>query len=424
MKITYVGKNSFAEEIGLLPDDDLVSINGSRIYDILDYYFHASDDMIELEIQRNGYSSFIEIEGCIEPGFGIQFEDMKCRHCGNKCVFCFIDQNPAGVRRSLLFKDEDYRMSFLYGNYVTLTNVRQKDLQRIAEQHLSPLYISIHAANPQVRQQLLRLKRDDRLFEKISFLAKNRITMHAQIVLCPGWNDGKILEETVDQCAEFFPWINTIAIVPVGLTKHRQNLPHLVPVDAEYAKTMLKWEREKSSYFKKRLDSYFIYLADEFYMLAAECIPPAKRYEDFAQIENGVGMLRQFLDDFNAEQSNLPFTVDDVYLLFVTGTMAAPVLERDILPVLREINGLNVSLLSVENTFFGTSVSVSGLLSGGDIARAVALFPKGDVVVLPPNCLNADQLFLDDWTIEKLQKKIGKPVIQFNGCFTELLESL
>lgn len=424
MKIISVEKNSFAEEVGLSPGDELVSINGSGIQDILDYHFHAGDDFVELEIKSNGQSRFIDIEGGIEPGFGVQFEEMTCRHCGNNCIFCFIDQNPRDVRRSLLFKDEDYRMSFLYGNYVTLTNVKDRDLQRITKQHLSPLYISVHATNPHVRKQLLGLRRDDRLLEKITFLAENRITMHAQIVLCPGWNDGKILQETVEKCAEYYPWLNTIAIVPVGLTKHRHHLTPLTPVDSKYAEKIIEWERKNSSFFKKKLGSRFVFLADEFYMLADESVPSAAHYEDFAQIENGVGTIRRFLDDFKAEKKDMTTAIDDIHLIFVTGAMAAPVLQREVLPDLQKIDGLHVSVLPVENKYFGTSVTVSGLLTGQDIAYALEKNSKGDVLVLPPNCLNDEHVFLDDWTVGKLKKQIGKPVIQFNGSFRELIETL
>lgn len=412
--------NSLADELGISPGDDLVAINDYPIRDILDYHFYRSDDILELMIEHEGQSTIYEIEGCDDLDLGLDFEELECKCCGNHCVFCFVDQNPPHVRPSLLFKDEDYRMSFLYGNYVTLTNLSSKDLHRIAEQRLSPLYISIHALDNKVRKKMLGLRGPDRLLEKLDFLAQNHIEMHAQIVLCPNWNDAHVLTDTIHGLSDYYPWIKTVAIVPVGLTGHREHLPPIQAVTPELADDVIHWAEEQAKVFINQLQSHFIYLADEFYILANRPLPSAKRYEDFSQIENGVGMTRRFLDDFDNEKSKLPGKLKNTRLSWTTGELAAGILDKHILPVLNSISGLVVHLHPVKNMFFGGGVTVSGLLSGQDIADSFS--NTGDeLVVLPPNCLNENNLFLDDWTVDDLSASIQRPVLQFKQSFVELL---
>ncbi|RPI03770.1 MAG: DUF512 domain-containing protein [Calditrichaeota bacterium] len=421
MKIIKVSPKSIAAELGIRPGDHLVKINGHPIRDHLDYQFFVQEDQLELEIERQGEMTIYELE-FIDEDLGMDFAEMKCLSCGNHCVFCFVDQNPPNVRPTLFFKDEDYRMSFIYGNYVTLTNTSAKQLQRITDLRLSPLFISVHAVDPQLRKRMLGLRRDDRLLEKISFLATNNIEMHTQIVLCPAWNDGEELDRTVQTLAKFFPQIKTVAVVPVGLTKHRQGLAALRPVSSELAKQLVTWEKEVSRQFLQQFDSAFVYIADEFYLLAGENIPPAERYEGFAQVENGVGMVRQLLDAFEEEKALFPQEIQPTHFSLITGEMAAPILENAILPSLQRIKGLQVTLHPIKNIFFGGGVSVSGLLVGADIADQLSKQPYGDVVVLPPNCLNNDGLFLDDWTVQKLESCLKRSVVLSHGGFLELIE--
>ena len=422
MLITQVEKNSIAEEMNLQPGDDLVSINGHAVRDILDYRFYILDDDLELEVRRNGETVIFEIEGGLDRDLGVDFEEIKCLSCGNHCIFCFVDQNPPDVRPTLRFKDEDFRMSFIYGSYVTLTNTSRRQLQRIVEQRLSPIYISVHAVDPSVRRHMLGIRADDRLLQKIEYLAEHRIEMHTQIVLCPGWNDGAVLRQTVEQLSRFFPAVSSVAVVPVGLTKHRQGLAELTPVSVDKAREVIDWGETAAQRFKEQFDSYFLYLADEFYLLADQPIPHAERYEGFAQVENGVGMVRRLLDDFADERRRLPAATAPIQFDIVTGRMAAPVLQAFILPVLNRIAGCRAVLRPVDNRFFGGGVTVSGLLSGHDIADQLAALPLGDVVVLPPNCLNDDGVFLDDWSVERLQNKLQKKVVQSQGGFLELFE--
>jgi len=302
MKIKAFEQGSLAAKVGLKIGDNLIIINENPIRDPIDFQFHASDELLDIEVLRNGRTLFFEIEKHYNESLGIIFEDIKYRCCGNKCIFCFVDQNPPNLRKGLYFKDEDFRLSFLYGNYVTLSNVSRSDLKRIVEQRLSPLYVSIHSTNSEIRKLMLGLKKDDRLFEKIRYLTKNNIELHAQIVLCPMINDRNILAQTINDLAEFYPNLKSIAIVPVGLTRHRKNLYPLKPVTPDDAKMIIFEAESFAQNFKQKWDDYFVYLADEFYLMAGSNLPSIERYGDFPQIENGVGMARDFIDQFE-EQS-------------------------------------------------------------------------------------------------------------------------
>ena len=424
MKILKISKGGFAEELGLLPGDDIKSINGRLIKDTIDFQFWGNDDLIEMVVQRGNDEYLYEIEDGIEGDFGAEFDQMKYKCCGNKCIFCFVDQNPKELRSSLYFKDEDYRLSFLYGNYVTLTNTSKQNLKRIAEQRLSPLYISVHAINVDVRKKMLGLKGDDHLLEKIKFLYENRIEMHAQVVLCPGINDGPILNETINTLSEFYPYVKTVAVVPVGLTKHRKELFQIKPVDKKLALNIIEWSDKLSQKFYGEFGSNFIYIADEFYLMSGQKLPDAQRYEDFAQIENGVGLTREFLDEFQNDRKSFPKKVKPQKWTVVTGEMASTFFSSEIIPELNKIEGLDVQLKVIKNEFYGGGVTVSGLLVGQDIASQCKNNDLGDVLILPPNCLNYNRLFLDDWDIDKLHDKLDVLIRQPQVGFLELLENI
>ncbi|NIA29809.1 MAG: DUF512 domain-containing protein [Actinobacteria bacterium] len=424
MKVLHIEKGSLADEIGLQPNDEIISISNEPIRDVIDFQYWAADDLVSMLVERDGEKIIFEIEGGMDGWFGAEFESFKYKSCGNHCIFCFVDQNPAGLRKPLYFKDEDFRLSFLYGNYVTLTNLSQKELLRIAAQRLSPIYISVHAVDTELRKHLLGIRGNDRLLQKITFLAEHEIEMHVQIVLCPGLNDGKYLQQTVDTLSEFYPYVKTIAIVPLGLTKHRRGLEELRTVDKKFALELLQWEKNKSQIFMKKIKSHFIYLADEFYILAEKPLPDAERYEDFSQIENGVGMTRAFLDEFRQEFSEMPGAVSPAKISVVTGTMIAPILQKNIVPSLQKIEGLETEIIPVKNKFYGGGVSVSGLLVGQDIVNELSGRNLGEVVLLPPNCLNQDGLFLDDWTVEKVANKLHATIVQPKTGFLEIISTL
>lgn len=422
MKITGFEKKSTAASAGFRIGDVIFKINGHPIQDSVDFQFHVSDEQLQIEIIRDGEHIFFEIEKDYDDYLDIIFEDIQYRCCGNKCIFCFVDQNPMGLRESLYFKDEDFRLSFIYGNYVTLTNVSRSDLNRIVEQRLSPLYISVHSTDLEVRKLLLGLKKDDHLLDKIKFLSRNHIELHAQIVLCPAINDGASLNKTIRDLAKFYPQLKSIAVVPVGLTKHRRDLYPLRSVTGDYAQTIILRLEKIAQQFKQKWDHYFIYLADEFYILARQKLPSADRYEDFPQIENGVGMMRNFIDRFEEQSHNLPHRITNQRsVTLVSAKLASPLIDHHVVTRLNKIDNLCVDLITIENSFYGKGVTVTGLLTGHDIYHQLHRKPLGDIVVLPANCLNDEGLFLDDWTIEMLENNLQRHIKIVDYDFNSLL---
>ena len=390
------------------PGDRLVSINGHSIRDVIDFYFYSAEEILEMTFLRNNAPFELTLERTYGDDIGLEFETMQYQHCGNHCVFCFVDQNPENMRQSLYFKDEDFRLSFLYGNYVTLTNIGDEELERIVEQRLSPLYVSIHSVNPGVRKKMLGLKKDDHLLEKIQYLIRHGIEMHGQVVLCPGWNDKAVLDETVEVLSGFFPDFRTLAVVPLGLTRHRAGLTELTSVTPSFSRQVIDQIQIYQSEFEEKLDEPFVYLADEFYLQAEQPLPNAEHYREFWQIENGVGMMRDFLDAFDAVMQSAPKAVKNpIHWIWATGQSAGPVLAKEVMPYLNQIGNLQAELCVVENHLMGSSVTVSGLLSGQDFYEALHPVTSDVQVLLPPNCVNEDGVFLDDWTPEILSEKLS-----------------
>lgn len=425
MIIKHIEKDSIADQINLQVGDELLSINDHPIRDIIDYRFYLSEDFVTIKINRHEEVFQFDIEKEDDEELGLAFEPIKYRCCGNKCIFCFIDQNPPNLRHNLYFKDEDFRLSFLHGNYVTLTNISKSDLHRIVEQRLSPLYISVHTTDPNIRILMLGLNKDDRLLEKIQFLIDHHIELHAQIVLCPEINDGKYLEQTIADLVRFYPDLKSVAIVPVGLTQHRRNLYQLKPVTAEYARQLIEKLEPMAERFQHEMNSYLIYLADEFYILADVEIPDFQRYQDFDQYENGVGMVRYFMDHFGSHSESFPKKIPQpMNIGMVTAELAQGFLNQTVLPRLNSIAGLNVSLLVVENKFYGPSVTVTGLLTGSDIYHQLKNMPAKDLILLPENCLNHDGLFLDGWTVELLEQKLNQRFKVLGIDFSEFFEMI
>ena len=422
LKIEKVTAGSLGERFGVLPGDGLLTINGHSIRDPIDYRFYGTDEVLTCTFLRDGKPRRVVFQSEEGKDLGLVFEEMALRRCGNACLFCFVDQNPLGMRSSLYVKDEDYRLSFLHGNYVTLTRMGRKDLKRIVEQRLSPLYVSVHATDPDVRKRLLGLRRDDRLMDKIRFLVDHRIELHGQIVLCLGMNDGEVLQQTVETLSAFFPMFRSVAVVPVGLTRHRQGLPALREVDAGLARRVLSEMGAFQIRYRKTLGEPFVYLADEFYLLAGEALPAIRDYGDLWQVENGVGLTRAFLTLFEEASKNFPKKLDRPRMfVIVTGVLAGPVLERHVLPVLRRITNLEVEVRVVSNRFYGASVTVSGLLTGQDILAALRDEEDDATFLLPPNCLNVDGLFLDDLRPSDLSRTLNRPVLILED-FRDLFE--
>ncbi len=425
MIIEKVEPFSIAEEIELQPGDELIAINNETIRDIIDYRFHIADEMVTLLVRRGDEQFEVAIEKEPDEDLGLSFIPMKYRSCGNKCVFCFVDQNPDHLRSNLYFKDEDYRLSFLHGNYVTMTNISRNDLQRIVTQRLSPLYISVHATDLSVRKKMLGLRNDDRLLEKIAYLAQHRIDIHAQIVLCPGFNDGSVLMRTLDDLQQFYPQLKTVAIVPVGLTRHRDRLFPLKPVDRHIAKSVIQATEPYAESCLVNHGSRFVYLADEFYLKAGQPIPVAERYENFDQYENGVGMLRYFMDEFNEQISLFPTEIaSSKKVRLVTAKLAAPYLLETVKLALNRVNNLHVDVTIITNYFYGDNIRVTGLLTGRDVIDQLKYLPTYDLIVLPSNCLNTDGVMLDDLQPADLEAQLGQKVVVLGLDFSELFAYL
>jgi putative radical SAM enzyme (TIGR03279 family) len=409
IRVTSVEKGSPSDEAGIIPGDVIEEVNGNPVGDSIDFMFHAAEDLVRAVVMRGGTRILAEFPGDEESG--LEFEPMTLMSCGNRCVFCFVDQNPPGMRDAVYFKDEDYRLSFLQGAYVTLTGVRDSDIDRIIEQRLSPLYVSVHATDPAVRRKLLGLRRDDRLMEKIDRLAGGGIELHAQIVLCPGLNDGAVLERTIRDLAARYPDVGSVAVVPVGLTAHREGLYPLAPVDENIAREVIAAVDRLRAELAQEICEGFVCCSDELFIRAGLPIPAAEYYGEFPQIENGVGMARDFLDAFDRLEPDAEPRYPDGAVI-VTGMSMSEYIGQ-CAEMLRERYGMRIRPVAVRNGFYGDSVTVSGLLTGGDIVAALGGAVTGaETVILPPNCLNGDGLFLDGLAPDDVAKALGARVVQ------------
>jgi putative radical SAM enzyme (TIGR03279 family) len=413
--VEAVDPGSLGEEIGIRPGDELVSINGSRMEDVIDYRFLIADEEVELVIAPGGNRDEayeVSVTKDVDETLGVTFTaDVfdGIRICKNDCDFCFVYQNRRKMRRSLYIKDDDYRLSFLHGDFVTLTNLTEEHFQRIIRLNLSPLYVSIHAWDPEARVQLLRSERGALIREHLERLLSNNIQVHGQIVLCPGVNDGDVLAETIEETAKRHPGILSMAVVPVGLTQFRAKLPEVRTVDRALAREIIGqcegWRRR----YLRELGTRFVFPSDEMYLLADLPVPGPRCYEGFAQRENGVGMVSQLQQEWRRAEASLPAALPSpVRIGIVTGTLAAPVLQP-IVERLRQVRGLDAELVPVSNEFYGECVTVAGLLVGEDIQRALEARPRFDRVLLPKVCTR-DGYFLDDRHVLELQRDLGTEV--------------
>lgn len=403
MKIESVIRGSPADRAGLRPGDEIVSINGRRIRDQIDLRFYGSEERLEVKVSRGGRIRRLILEKEADRQLGAVAEDPRWRRCANRCLFCFVDQMPKGLRPSLYVKDEDYRLSFLHGNYLTLTGFSSSDRGRVIEQRLSPLYVSVHASDQRVRGRLLGAGRAAPIMPLIRDLVRHGIELHTQIVLCPGINDGKVLERTVDDLVALHPGVASIAVVPVGLTSHRRNLPRLSPVDGGLAGQIIARYRPLQEKLRKKFNKTVLYFSDEFYLLAGLDMPKSIWYDDYPQIENGVGMTRLFGEKIKQCSLSLPLKLkSSKKIALVTGMLAKPALE----PVIEKyfkINKLDMRLVAVGNRLFGPSVTVSGLLSGRDILDALSGESGLDLVALPENVVNDEGMFIDGLTVRRFR---------------------
>ena len=408
--IRGIEPGSLGDRAGFQVGDKIHRIDGHKIEDLIDFQVHSSEPFLCFEVERDQEIYEVELERQAGEIFGLTFEEMRLRRCNNRCVFCFIHQMPKGMRRSLYFEDDDYRLSFLHGAYVTLTNVKEKEIDRIIEQRLSPQFISVHSTDPHLRQTMLGRKLPVDILARIEKLAANGIEMHTQVVVCPGWNDGEHLERTVRELSAFYPAVRSVALVPVGLTKFRRNLPRLREVTSSEARDYVEQVGEWGDGFLRTFGERLVYAADELFLLGGESPPPASYYDAFPQIENGIGMVRSFIDSWKGKKNSLPVKFSDsLHLGLVTGKLASGFLG-EIVGELNRIAGLEVDLIVVENDFFGHGITVTGLLTGEDIVKKLRGGIAWDVVFLPPNCVNGDEVTLDDMTVSGMQAAAAVPL--------------
>ena len=409
--IEKVMPGSVASELEIEAGDRLLAINGHRLRDIIDYNFFSAEEELTLEVVKSdGEVWEIEVERDESESLGLMFPAPVPAQCGNKCVFCFVHQLPKGLRAPLYVKDEDYRLSFLYGNYVTLANIGRSEIERIKEQRLSPLYISVHTTDPLLREKLLGKSRIVPILEVMEELAAARITMHTQVVLCPGINDGSFLEQTVNDLAALYPLVASLAVVPLGLTRHRKGLPELRPVTSDYAADFIAAWQPRAKELAGRLGEPFLFLADEFFIKAGLPFPPIEDYGDFPQVENGVGMVPLFLDEA-AEVLDQAQPLKPATVTVVTGESPYQYLS-DFLHDLGQKTGVTFRPVAIRNRLFGDSVTVTGLVSGRDIIDGLLEVEIGDLVLIPDVMLKEGEgVFLDDLSVADLQDALHKEAV-------------
>ncbi len=411
-----------AAALGLQAGDQLLAIDGEPLEDFLDWNFLSAEPAFALEVLRRGVIPVREtlgVERDLDEDFGVLLEPPAIKRCTNKCDFCFIDQMPAGLRRSLYVKDEDYRYSFLYGNFVTTTNLKERDFQRILRYRLTPLYVSVHATDPDVRERILKNPKARELLPNLARLAEGGIAFHTQVVLCPGVNEGAVLLRTFDDLLPFAEALLSVSVVPVGLTGHRERLPGVAMVTPGYARELVTSVEAYLTQLGDPAAAAKIFLSDELYLQAEAELPSAEAYGDFGLVENGVGMTRLFLEEFASALPGLvPGRGRRVALL--TGRMMAPLFERVVRSALRA-RGWRTSVVGIQNRLFGQSVTCAGLLAGRDLLEA-ARATAADLVLYPQDSLNIDGRFLDDLAQEDLAGALEAPVLASRYVVDELNE--
>jgi putative radical SAM enzyme (TIGR03279 family) len=413
VRIAEIESGSIAEELSLEIGTRVVRINGARVRDGIDLTFLLADTDLQLEtVNPQGDTVIYEIERDPGTAVGIHPAPDTIRECANKCVFCFIDGNPQGARNTLWLRDDDFRLSFTYGSYVTLTNLGPKGLQRLVDQRLSPLYVSVHATDPELRRRLLVNDRAGMIMDQLRFLIEGGLDVHTQVVLCPEWNDGEALERTIEDLWGLGPSVRSLSVVPVGLTRYNVNRPVRLLKPEEARAVIAQVDEARTRALQERGEGW-CYAADEMYLIAGQALPDAAYYDDGALHENGVGAVRHFVDIFDQEAERIP-RMEGRRLRLVTGRSMTPFIQ-DRAARLAEITGARVEVVTVRNEYFGETVTIAGLLAGRDILSALEGDPADelqDLVVLPAEALNQDDVFIDDFTLDQLRVALGDTEIR------------
>lgn len=430
VKIIDVMKDSISDLCGIKPSDLLISINGHEINDVLDYRFYLYEENISITIERNKSLYIFDIEKEMYEDIGLEFETplMDNKHrCENKCIFCFIDQLPKGLRETLYFKDDDSRLSFLHGNYITLTNLDKRDIERIIEMHISPVNISVHTTNPELRCQMMHNKRAGETLSYLKMLTDNGIQINAQIVLCRDINDGKELEKSLNDLSNLFPKLGSVAIVPSGLTKHREGLYPLKPFDKESSNNVIEMVERINDKYALSFGKNLFFCSDEFYLMAERELPKEEYYEEYSQLENGVGMLRSFETELNCflnllteEECKISRNVS-----IATGYSAYEFICRMVKKVQSVCKNLNCTVYKIDNNFFGTTVTVAGLITGVDLIDQLKEKSLSNELLISRSMLRDEgDLFLCQTSLEEVERELGvkiTPVEQDGASFVECL---
>ncbi|BCN31311.1 DUF512 domain-containing protein [Anaeromicropila herbilytica] len=414
-EVKSVKQDSIAYELEIEPGDCLLRINGKEIKDVFDYQFLINDEYLEVLVRKpNGEEWELEIEKEYNEDLGIEFKEglmdsyLSCR---NKCVFCFIDQMPKGMRDTLYFKDDDSRLSFLQGNYITLTNMKEEDIERIIQYKLSPINISVHTTNKELRVKMLNNRFAGDALDKIKQLYDGQIEMNSQIVLCKGLNDGKELEKSIKDLAKYLPYMQSLSVVPVGKTKYREGLEDLTKFGEQDAKEVLDIIRKYQDIYLKEHGTRFVHASDEWYITANLPIPEASYYEGYGQIENGVGMVRSLIDEVDEALENLEGDDQDYHISLATGLLAAPIIEEIMNKVNMKYPNIRGQVYPIKNEFFGEDITVAGLLTGQDIIKQLKGKDLGEFLILPDVLLRADtDILLDDMTVQDIENALQIPI--------------
>lgn len=427
--IKQIEPGSIADEMGLEPGDILISINDCEIEDVFDYHYLVNDEELILLIRKSdGEEWELEIEKDYDEDLGIEFEHGlmdEYRSCRNKCIFCFIDQMPKGMRETLYFKDDDSRLSFLQGNYITLTNMSDHDIDRIIKYHLEPINISFHTTNPELRCMMLHNRFAGEALKKVERLYEAGIQMNGQIVLCKGINDGEELERSIHDMAKYLPYLQSVSVVPVGLTKFREGLYPLEPFTKEDAKEVLQIIHRWQKKLYEEYGLHFIHAGDEWYILAGEEVPQEENYDGYLQLENGVGMIRLLQDEFAESYEELSGDEHEAELSIATGVLAYDYLAVMIEKLKEKYPNVKVHLYKIINHFFGESITVAGLITGQDLIAQLQGKELGKRLLLPCSMLRSgEEVFLDDVTVEEVKEALQVEVDIVKSSGQDLIEAI
>ena len=414
--IKAVHEGSIAWELEIEPGDQLLEMNNVKIKDIFDYQFLSEEEELVLLVQKaNGEQWELEIEKDMDEDLGIEFENGLMddyRSCHNKCIFCFIDQMPPGMRETLYFKDDDSRLSFLQGNYITLTNMSDEDVDRIIRYRLAPINISVHTTNPELRCKMLTNRFAGQALDKIKTFYEAGIPMNAQIVLCKGINDGAELDRTIEDLSGYLPFMESLSVVPIGLTKFREGLYPMEPFGKEDARAVLDQIHRWQAKLEPVCGGHFVHASDEWFILAELPFPDDEYYDGYEQLENGVGMMRLFISEFEASMEERKGDDRTRKVTIATAKLAYDTICYFAREIEKKYPNVTVQVVCIRNDFFGESITVTGLMTGQDIIAQVKELDLGDALILPENVLKADEpIFLDDISVEEMEKVLGVPVL-------------